>query len=485
VIEHELRSGEQPVVPGAYAVRVVEKEKEGKKVKVAVAECPPMSADLMRWLYCRQNPSSNINFGPGPAEELRSKFTLKLWNTYAFFCNYARLDKFDANAPQVPVSERPDIDRWILSDLQLLVRKARQSFESFSVAAFCQEAENFVDDRLSNWYVRRNRRRFWKSEKGKDKTAAYQTLHTVLLTLTKLFAPIVPFLTEEMYRNLVSAENRLGSMGSVHLCDYPAEDRALIDEELSSHMDALLRLKSLGGAARNTAAIKKVRQPFAEMRIQPANDDERRAVERFADQLCEELNIKKVTLHDPAQGNLMVPDVKLNMRVAGSKFGQRLQEVGKALTVADSAAVAAKVQAGEAYVLDTPGGAVELAPSDLLVQPRVPEGWAGVIDRGTQVLIDTRLTPELIREGMAREVVRHVQEARKQAGLEMEDRIELYVHTDDANLRQAIDTHRDYIGRECLVVKWATGPLPDDAYRAAVKVDGKALTIHLRKAAPG
>ncbi|MGH9676096.1 MAG: class I tRNA ligase family protein, partial [Candidatus Acidiferrum sp.] len=155
-----------------------------------------MSADLIRWLYCRHNPTQNLNFGPGPAEELRAKFILKLWNTYVFFCNYARLDSFDPAAPAVPVQDRPDIDRWILSDLQKLIQTARDSFDNYDVMKFCLEAERFVDDKLSNWYVRRNRRRFWKSDHGDDKQAAYQTLYTVLATFVKLIAPVVPFLSE-------------------------------------------------------------------------------------------------------------------------------------------------------------------------------------------------------------------------------------------------------------------------------------------------
>ena len=167
-----------------------------------------IGADVMRWLYCRHNPAANLNFGPQPANEVRAKFHIKLWNCYAFFTNYARLDGYDVSLPQVPVDDRPDIDRWILSDLQSLVKTARQSYERYDVMSFCLEGERFVDDRLSNWYVRRNRDRFWSSnanldEAGKqDKLAAYQTMHTVLLTLTKLIAPVVPFLAEVMYRNL-------------------------------------------------------------------------------------------------------------------------------------------------------------------------------------------------------------------------------------------------------------------------------------------
>ena len=183
--------------------------------------------------------------------------------------------------------------------MQLLIQSARHEFERFNVMAFCLEAEKFVDDKLSNWYVRRNRRRFWKSEQGADKLAAYQTLYTVLMTLTKLFAPIMPFLTETMYQNLVVRGAEDGA--SVHLCDYPEVDESLIDDDLSADMDALLRLVSLGSAARNTVKIK-VRQPLAEMKVQPGDARDRRAVERFADQICEELNVKKVTCTSPIAG---------------------------------------------------------------------------------------------------------------------------------------------------------------------------------------
>jgi isoleucyl-tRNA synthetase len=446
--------------------------------KGQVSRHQPMGADVMRWLYCRQNPAQNINFGPDPADELRASFILKLWNTYAFFCNYARLDGFDPAAPQVPVKDRPDIDRWILSDLQLLVKKARASFESYNLAAFCLDAERFVDDKLSNWYVRRNRRRFWKSEQGADKLAAYQTLYTVLVTLTKLFAPIVPFLTEEMYRNLVPGPDDR----SVHLGEYPAADESLIDARLSADMEALLDLVSAGSAARNAVKIK-VRQPLAEMKVQPGpeRESDRRAVERFADQIKEELNVKKVTLCESSNGPLLSVDVKPNLKTLGQKLGPRLKEVQAALARTDPAAVAARVRAGEPVELVLPGGPVTLEPSDLWVTTKAPEGWAGAEDRGTQVLVDARVTEALKREGMARDVVRQVQDLRKKAELEMEDRIALFLGTESAALRQAVNEHRDYIAGETLTVRWSAEPLGEGAHEAKVKVDGQALTIQLRK----
>ncbi len=436
-----------------------------------------MSADLMRWMFCRQGPAQNLNFGYGPADELRSRFVLKLWNTYAFFCNYARLDGFDPAADSVSVKDRPDIDRWILSDLQLLVKKAHESFTSFNVQSFCLEAEDFVDNRLSNWYIRRNRRRFWKSEQGNDKAAAYQTLYTVLTTLTKLFAPVVPFLAEEMYRNLVAgADDR-----SVHLCDYPVADETLIDAALSADMESLLRLVSLGSAARNAVKIK-VRQPLAEMKVRPASENDSRAVERFADQIREELNIKTVTLHAD-NGELLQTEVKPNPKALGAKgLGARLKELQAALAAMDATTLAAKAQSGQPFELVLPGGAVTLEPADLWVSTKAPDGWAGVADRGTQVIVDARLTEELKREGMARDVVRQVQELRKQSELQMEDRIVLHLGTESAALREAIEAHRDYLAAETLTVEWSTQPLGDGAYQANVKVDGQALTIRLRKA---
>jgi isoleucyl-tRNA synthetase len=462
---------------------------DGVRKQVVKGQYPPIGADVIRWLYCRTNPASNINFGPESADELRSKFHLKLWNSYAFFCNYAVLDGFDPAAPQVPVKDRPDIDRWILSDLQQLVATARARFEAFDVMAFCLEAERFVDDKLSNWYIRRNRRRFWKSEKGADKDAAYQTLYQVLVTLAKLLAPVMPFLSETMYQNLVPRAKERGE--SVHHCDYPQvnaalvdESTALIDEELSADMEAMLRLKELGLAARNRAKVK-VRQPLAELKVQPANDRERRAVERFSDQLVDELNVKRVTLHTPSPLDkstwwLLEPQVKANHARLKDKFGDRLREVLQALEQEELEMVAAHPGASlctEVKIGDTRYG----LDADDFLQWKAPEGWIGVCDKGTQLALDARITEELKLEGMAREVVRHVQQARKDAGLEMDDRIVLYLGTESDKLRQAIEAHRAYIANETLLAEWATQPLGEGAYRAEVQVDGQPLTVELKK----
>jgi isoleucyl-tRNA synthetase len=436
-----------------------------------------MSADLVRWMFCRHNPVNNINFGYGPAKELRNKFTLKLWNTYSFFCNYARLDNFDPAAPQVPFAERPDIDRWILSDLQLLIRSAHEAFTNYNMMSFCLEAEDFVDSRLSNWYVRRNRRRFWKSEQSSDKQAAYQTLYTVLTTLTRLVSPIMPFLSEVMHRNL---SQDLNAPASVHWCEFPKADEAQIDEKLSGDMQALLRLVSLGSAARNTVKIK-VRQPLAEMRVQPADDQDRRAVERFGDQICEELNIKQVNLHDAGNGPMLERSVEGNRKNLGPKYGDRLGAILAALAKKNDERDVA-LSTGKTWTLEVPGEPVVLAPADVSIKYKSPQDWAGVVDRGTQVMVDTRINTALAEGGMAREVIRHVQELRKKAGLEMEDRIVLYLSTDDPALKSAIANHKAYIMSETLTTVWSDQPLPEGCATARVEVDGKPLVIQLSKA---
>jgi isoleucyl-tRNA synthetase len=440
---------------------------------------PPMGADVIRWMFARHNPAHNLDFGPLPAEELRAKFVLKLWNVYGFFCNYARLDGFEPSAPPLPMTDRQDIDRWILSDLQHLIRTARESFESYNLMAFCLEAERFVDDKLSNWYVRRSRRRFWKSEQGGDKQAAYQTLYMALLTLAKLFAPIMPFLTETMYQNLRTAD----MPESIHLCGFPTVDEGLIDAELSDEMNCLLSLVSLGLAARNSVKIK-VRQPLAELKVQAGSGSkERAAIERFGDQIREELNVKAVSLHDPGRAPLLTPEMKPNMKTLGPKFGARLKEVIAAIAAADASALASKVHGGSSVELPCGGEAILLESADVLVSVKAPEGWIGMIDGDTQIALDTRITEALSLEGTARDLVRHVQEQRKEAGLQMEDRIVLYLGTESEKLRQAITAHRDYIAAETLTVEWSSQPLTGSGvHRVTVKVDGQPLTIELRRA---
>jgi isoleucyl-tRNA synthetase len=428
-----------------------------------------MGADVMRWLYCRHDPAKNLNFGYGPANEVRAKFHIKLWNCYAFFCNYARLDGFDPSTPQVPVAERSDIDRWILSDLQLLIKAARENFEAYDVMRFCLEVESFVDDRLSNWYVRRNRRRFWSKNSeldaagSKDKLAAYQSLHEVLKTLCRLCAPVVPFACEVIWKNLTD-----GSAGSVHVQAFPVSDAGRIDSVLSEDMSALLRLISLGGAARNVAKVK-TRQPLAELVVQPGNEAEGRAVDRFAEQITEELNVKAVRLHS-GKSPLLSATARLNKKTAAAKLGPKLREAEVELAKLDPTAIRSRV------VL----AGIELDAADLLLEFAAPVGFAGVADKGTQVMLDTRITPELKSVGLSRDVIRFVQDARKDAGLDVADKIVLYLGTESVELNRAIETHWATIAAEVQAVERLGNP-PAGGYAVEVKVDGQKLWIGLRK----
>lgn len=424
-----------------------------------------IGADVMRWLYCRHNPASNLNFGPIPANEVRAKFHIKLWNCFGFFSNYARLDGYDPKAKQVPHQERPDIDRWILSDLQLLVKTARDAFEKFDVMNFCLAAEEFVDAKLSNWYIRRNRDRFWSANDNldtagmKDKLSAYQTLHNVLAELAKLIAPVTPFLAEVMWK-------QLGDTESVHLADYPTVNEQMIDSTLSEDMNAVLKLVSLGLGARSVAKAK-VRQPLAELSVFAKQEAEARAVKRFPDQLMDELNVKKVTL---SATQLLQATAKLNKKTAAAKLGPNLKQAETELAAKDASTLAGQIKLAD----------VVLESTDYTVEYAAADGFAGVAEKGTQVMLDIRITPELKAEGMARDVVRQVQDARKDAGLDVADKIELYLGS-SGDLAAAIKTHQTTIANETQALKWLTALPASGAFSSKGKVDGQELEISVKK----
>jgi isoleucyl-tRNA synthetase len=461
---------------------VVEKDRRtaggAEKYRAVRAHYEPMSADVIRWMYCRHEPAANLRFGPVTADEVRARFHLKLWNCYALFCNYAIPDGFDPGADPVPVAARPEIDRWILAELQKLVECARKAFEQYDVMAFSLAAEDFIDANLSNWYIRRNRDRFWSKNAEldaaglTDKRAAYQTLYTVLTTLCKLIAPCVPFVSEVMWRNLRTPADP----ESVHLCDYPVADPALVDDPLTADMDAVRRLVTLGGAARNTAKVN-VRQPLAELKVQPAGDAYRRAVEGHSDLVADELNVKRVTLHDPVEGDLLTATAKLNMKTAGAKVGAKRKEVEAALAATSATKLKEKLRGGPIEV-----GEVLLDAADVTIEFAAPAGWAGAEDRGTQVAIDTRITTELKLEGLARNVIRQVQDSRKTAGLDLADKIALHLGPASEQLGAAILAHKNAIATATQAVEWADAPLNGEAHTATVKVEGQDLTISLRKA---
>jgi isoleucyl-tRNA synthetase len=436
-----------------------------------------LGVDTMRWLYLAQNPAADLRFGrrhpdtpvtletpegpiqqtaegqptcevvSRPADEARRQVLIPLWNTYAFFVNYARLDGFDPRDAAVPVPERPEIDRWIVSNLEALVETAHRAMGGFDAPAFLREAARFIDD-LSNWYVRRNRRRFWRSRDSgdHDKLAAYQTLYEVLLSLTKLLAPMIPFVCERMYRNLVPLAGP-GVPESVHLCDYPQPDPARRDPQLSRRMELAQRVVNLGHGLRERASVR-VRQPLPELRFACGAPEERRAIESLADIIREELNVKTLTGCEHLD-DLVHYEYKPNLKTLGPRFGKGLAVISRALPAVD-ARVLAPLRRGESVTLVLEGSQYLLAPEDVLVSTRQAADWVAADDRGVQVALSTVVSPALRREGMARDFVRQVQQLRKEADLEIECRISIGYAAADPEVISAVDEWGGYIRSETL-----------------------------------
>jgi isoleucyl-tRNA synthetase len=415
-----------------------------------------------------------------PADEIRRRLLLSLWNSYSFLSNYARLDGFDPNTPPVPLPQRQDIDRWILSDLQLVIREAREHFEVYNLPPVCHRVEKFLDD-LSTWYIRRNRRRFWRgaSEGDTDKLAAYQTLYEVIVTLCKVMAPIVPFVSEHIYQRLVARQIE-GSPESVHLCDYPQADEQRIDHALSDAMAAVLRVVSLARSAR-TASKLKVRQPLAELVVVPADEHERKAVERFKSHFLEELNVKTVTLRDQ-DDDVVTITVSANMKTLNPKLGRKAAAAKRAIERLYPGMAAEAVEQGRSLTIKLDGNDVQIEAEDVKVEKSFGEHWAGAIDGQTIVLLDKRVTPELKNEGLARDIVRNVQNLRKDAGLNIEDRILLGLICDADSVKAAINQCRDYIRQETLAVDLADTSVDGELGATETKIDRQPLKISLAKA---
>jgi isoleucyl-tRNA synthetase len=451
-----------------------------------------IGVDTIRWMYLAHNPASDLRFGTRhhekpvtlqtpdgpatvtkeglpiclvtskPADEIRRQILIPLWNSYAFFVNYARLDEFDPHSDPVPVRERPEIDRWILSNLQALIEHYRNAFEEFDSAQACLVAANFIDD-LSNWYIRRNRRRFWRSKDASDtdKLAAYQTLHEVLVTLSKLLAPMIPFLAERMYQNLVcSGEGEApAEPQSVHLCEYPRPDGALLDTELNRRMATAQLIVKMGHKLREESS-QRVRQPLAELRYACDSNacglaDPQATIESLVEVIKEELNIKQITACDNLD-DLVSYSYKPNLKTLGPRYGKLLGALRKQLPEMDSQTLA-PLRSGQPVTISIDGTEVTLEPDDVLVSTEQAADWVCADDRGIQIALSTVLTPELVREGMRNDFIRQVQNLRKEADLEIQDRINISWSPPENpspesvnELTKAIDEWSDYIKNETL-----------------------------------
>jgi len=449
-------------------------------------------ADALRWyLYTATPPGNDRRFSVELVGEVIRTFMLTLWNVYSFFVTYANIDGWQPtrrfvtresvdlgiDEPTNPeVTSLPDLDRWILSELHLLVQRVTDALENYDVTGAARPFQRFVDD-LSNWYVRLSRRRFWKSEEDEDKAAAYYTLYECLTTLSKLLAPFMPFIAEEMYQNLSRSVDATAPE-SVHLCGYPQADVALIDEQLVEDTRLVMRLVSLGHGARNRAGLK-LRQPLAQALFKVRSESEVESLRRLADQVLDELNVKELVFLEDA-GQVVDYRVTPLPRLLGKKYGALFPKVRAALAELDQAELARRVQAGETVALDIVGQTVNLLPEELEVRTEAREGYAVAEEAGYLAAVSTALDEHLIREGLARELVRRIQTMRKEAGFCVEDRVATYYRPGPA-LREVLETLGDYIQGETLSAELVEGALPDGAYAQTFEIEGEEITLGLVK----
>jgi isoleucyl-tRNA synthetase len=434
-----------------------------------------IGADVVRWLYAVQNPAMNVNFGYGPADEVRRRFFIPWWNVYAFFVTYATLEPIEARA----LLERPRdlgmLDRWILSRLAHLLTTMRRRLDEFDPAGASRPVEGFIDD-LSTWYVRRSRRRFWKSEDDADKRAAYYTLYTVLKVLGQAVAPMVPFLTEAIYQNLVRVVEPNAPL-SVHLCGFPEPPEAWMDPGLEGTMESVRTLVSLGRAARGAAKVR-VRQPLPAVLIATSDRSIRERPE-LVDLLADELNVKSVRFIDDASAYVRY-EVKPRFDKLGPRFGGRVQAVAAGLRALLPGGVAAAQAAGQPVSVAVGADTVEVGPDEVELRLHTATGYAAEGLGGHVVILETTLDEPLIREGRAREFVHHIQQLRKEAGLDVSDRIVLYVDGDEA-LQPVLDAHGAYLMAETLSTGIRRGAAGRDGAKD-VAVDGLKATVALERA---
>uniref|UniRef100_A0A7V3RIH3 Isoleucine--tRNA ligase n=1 Tax=candidate division WOR-3 bacterium TaxID=2052148 RepID=A0A7V3RIH3_UNCW3 len=408
-----------------------------------------MGADVMRWMFARQNPVQNLNFGYGPAEEIK-RTLLTLWNVYSFFITYANIDNFNPVGKRLSKDNLTKLDRWILSRTNSLIKKCDLNYENYDVASVVKEVENYFDE-LSNWYLRRNRRRFWKSENDIDKETAYLVLYNCLLNLIKIISPIVPFWTEEMYQNIVKSVDNEAPI-SIHLCDFPLCDESLINVELENEIEVIRKIVSMGRSARNKVNIK-VRQPLREILIGLPKES-KPLDESAVNTILEELNIKKAGfIQNPEE--LFTYTIVPRFDRLGPKFGPLSGKIGQWLKGLGDKEIK-EFLTTKVLKNDFEGKTVEITSDDVEIKKQERKDWVIVEENGYTVAINTTITPEIESEGLARELIHKIQLLRKEANFNLTDRIKIYYKTTE-KLKDAISKNLDYIKNETLALEVTEG----------------------------
>jgi len=403
-------------------------------------------ADTTRWYLVAQSPVWRPKlFDEDGLGEVQRKFFSTLLNTYSFFVLYANVDAFSYEEDSIPVAERPEIDRWILSELNSLVKTYRQALDGYDVTKAARAVSDFTIDQLSNWYVRRNRRRFWKSEKGKDKTAAYQTLFECLMTVMKLTAPFAPFLSDELFRSLASG-SRMKSEPSVHLAFVPEGDDRIIDRALEGRMENAIRVVELVRAMRMKSNLK-TRQPLQRIIIPVLNEEHRKSIRQMEEVILEEINVKEIEFVSDESG-IVKKKAKPNFKSLGKKYGKDVQSVAAAVREMTGEQIQ-KLQKDGMLSLARGERKFAISTEDVEVLHEDIQGWLVESDGSLTVALDTELSDSLIDEGLAREFVNRIQNLRKDSGFEVTDRIRIY-HRSTTKLTKAIQQMMEYIKQETL-----------------------------------
>jgi isoleucyl-tRNA synthetase len=434
-------------------------------------------ADALRWhMFTGGTPWSARRVSSDIVQEALRRFLLTLWNTYSFWVTYAGLERFDPSTEAIAVHERPAIDRWILAELDDSVRVVTDALEAFDATRGGRRLDRFVDD-LSNWYVRRSRRRFWRSRVEADTRAAFLTLWECLVTVAQLTAPYTPFVADELFTNLTSPDS--GAPDSVHLADWPEPDDARVDDALRARMTLVRRLAALGRGARTEAGVR-TRQPLARALLVIPRA-EREGLSELEPLVADELNVKRLETAGGIE-ELVTYSVKPNFKVLGPRLGARVRELARALADADARAIVGALERDGRATVELDDSVVELTPDELDVRVAGRAGFALARDGPYGVALDLDVSPELVGEGIAREVVRSIQDLRRSAGLRVEDRIVLWMSSGGARVRDALRAHRDLIAGEVLATSvHLEGEAPAEAAGADVSLDeGRVRAALLR-----
>ena len=428
-------------------------------------------ADAIRWyFYINSAPWLPNRFHGKAVVEGQRKFMSTLWNTYAFFVLYADIDNFDPTKYELNYDQLPVMDKWLLSRLNTTVQAVDNDLANYKIPEAARALQEFVDE-MSNWYVRRSRERFWAKGMEQDKINAYMTLYTALVTVAKAAAPMIPFMTEDIYQNLVRSIDT-DAPESIHLCDYPEVNEAWIDKNLEANMEELLEIVVLGRACRNTANIKN-RQPIGTMYVKAE-----KAMDKFyTDIIADELNVKEVKFADDVESFISY-SFKPQLRTVGPKYGKLLNGIRTALSEIDGTAAMKELRDNGVLVLDIDGNRVELAEEDLLIETAQSEGYVTETDGETSVVLDTNLTPELIQEGFVREIISKVQTMRKEAGFEVMDKIIVYAKDND-KIMDIMKANQDEIKREVLAENIVLGEA--EGYTKEWNINKEAVTLGVSK----